>query len=67
MLAVVGHQPLDEVNLLQGDLDRVLVLGPAGGVGHPQLRWIGKDEKSLSYLSSNFSLDQSGYVSVGPL
>ena len=67
VLAVVGHQPLDQVNLLQGDLHRVLVLGPTGGVGHPQLRWFCRDEKSLSYLSSNFSLDQSGYVSVGPL
>ena len=40
VLAVVGHQPLDEVDLLEGDLHRVLVLGPTGGVGHPQLRWV---------------------------
>ena len=37
VLAVLGHEPLDEVYLLEGDLDGVLVLGAAGGVGHPQL------------------------------
>ena len=37
VLVVVCHQPLDQVDLLQGDLHCILVLGPTGGVGHPQL------------------------------
>ena len=37
VLVVVCHQPLDQVDLFQGDLHCVLVLGPTGGVGHPQL------------------------------
>ena len=32
---VLLYEPLDEVNLLQGDLHRVLVLRPAGGVRNP--------------------------------
>ncbi len=38
LVAVRLGQPLDEVDLLQGDLDGVLVLGSARGVRHPQLR-----------------------------
>ena len=70
VLVVVCHQPLDQVDLLQGDLHCILVLGPTGGVGHPQLGveyllcWV---EKCRQYLSTHFALYQSGNVSVGPL
>ncbi len=40
--AVRLRQPLDQVDLLQGQLHRVLVLGTARGVGNPQLRVYGK-------------------------
>ena len=35
---VLLDKPLDEVDLLERDLHRVLVLGTTGGVGHPQLK-----------------------------
>ena len=44
---VLLNEPLDEVNLLQGDLHRVLVLGPARRVGHPQLQ----EELCILYFS----------------
>jgi hypothetical protein len=38
LLRVGLDEPLDQVDLLQGDLHGVLVLGPAGRVRHPQLQ-----------------------------
>ena len=44
VLAVVCHQPLDKVDLLESDLHCVLMLGPTRGVGHPKLRrWVAKN------------------------
>ena len=44
VLAVVCHQPLDKVDLLESDLHCVLMLGPTRGVGHPKLRrWVEKN------------------------
>ncbi len=34
---VLLHQPLDEVDLLEGDLNGVAVLGAARGVRNPEL------------------------------
>ena len=34
---ILVDEPLDEIDLLQGDLNGVLVLGTTGGVGNPEL------------------------------
>ena len=65
MLAVVGHQPLDQVDLLQGDLHGVLVLGPTGRVGHPQLRWVGKDIPWMRKVSLNTCAPTLPLTSLG--
>ena len=39
VVLVLLDEPFDEVDLLEGDLDRVLVLGSAGRVGNPQLKY----------------------------
>ena len=40
VVLVLLDEPFDEVDLLEGDLDRVLVLGSAGRVGNPQLKYM---------------------------
>ena len=37
MSGILVDEPLDEIDLLQGDLNGVLVLGTTGGVGNPEL------------------------------
>ena len=53
MIWILVHQPLDQVDLFQSDLNRILMLGPAGCVCCPQ-------------LSSHHTLPHPEEVRVGP-